>query len=194
MYIVGSKLNQQLLYKSGVYLNNEPSDEIILQNVVNLHGGIISDYSVFRIDDQSIYAKRMLNNDEFNLVWSSSSPNGTISAIDFFPEDSKLWIKFYSITGKTEIFANQTDYVDIMIEVWKADKSGLATQIDGTENVPVLTPHGPAEMRCQFQNGKCIKRIATTLFGNWMMPTNINRIGQYRIYNAITIKALVPFV
>lgn len=191
MYLIGSKINHELLYTSGVYLNNEPSDEIIFQSFISLHGGSVSDYSIFRIDGQSIFAKRILNDDDFSLIWSE---NGSISGIDFYPEDSKLWIKFYSITGKTEIFANQIDYADIMIEVWNADKSGLAQQVDGTENIPILTPQGIADMRCQFQNGKCIKRITTNVFGNWMIPSNVNRVGQYRIFNTMMIKTLVPFV
>jgi len=194
MFIVGYKLDHQLLYKSGIYSENEPSDNIVIQNIIASRGGIESDFSIFRIDNHSTVAERILNGDEFNLVWSDVEPNGIISNIDFTPEDSKLWIKFYAVNGKIEILANDMDYTDFMIEVWKADKSGIAVEIDGTENIPIMTPRGLAEMRCQFQNGLCLRRIRTQIFGEWIFPANSTRFNGYRIYNTLKIKSLVPFV
>lgn len=193
MYLVGSKLNQQLLYKSSTYSSNEPSNQIIFQNIISEHGGTEADYSIYRINDATIFAKRIQNGDDFLLVWSDVAPNGIISSIDFAPEDSKLWLKFYTLNGISEILANNRDSATLIIEVWLADKSGIDTAFNSIIHLPVTTPSGEAQIICKFSNGVCTKLIKTNTFGNWVFPNNSKRISDYRVFNTQEIIVLLSF-
>jgi hypothetical protein len=190
MYLVGLKSDKQLLYRSSTYSSNEPSDQIILENIIEKYGGTAADYSIYRINDATIATKRIQNGDEFNLVWD----NDIISGVDFTIEDSKPWIKFYTEDGKSEILANNMDTAVLIMEMWKADKSGIDITFNSIIRFTITTPRGPAIIKCQFVNGICKKQIKTEVFGDWIFPGNLRHVNGYRIFNSQKIIVLLPFV
>lgn len=190
MYLVGSKSDKQLLYRSSTYSSNEPSDQIIFANIIDKYSGTATDYCIFRINDATIASVRIQNGDEFSLVWD----NNIITGVDFTLEDSKPWIRFYTDNGKSEILADNMDASVLIIEMWYADKSGIDTSFNSSIRFTVATPTGPAVIKCKFTSGICYKQIRTNLFGDWIFPSNQKRVNGYRIYNSQKIVVLLPFV
>ena len=195
MFVVANKNTHELVYTSGIYRSADvPSNSIIIQTVMKTSGGSENDYTVFQINDNSIEAARITNGDDFSLVWSAPAPNGIITAVDFTTENSKYWLRFVALLGKTEIIADNFDSTDIVIEVWNAEKTAITTDIDQTEIIPIVTPRGQANIRARFENGRCVIRVRTDLFGNWVFPADPKRVNSFRVYNVLPIEALVPFI
>ncbi|HOD11171.1 MAG TPA: hypothetical protein PKH91_10545, partial [Flavobacterium sp.] len=189
------KNTHELVYKSGIYRSADvPSNSIIIQTVMKTSGGSENDYTVFQINDSSVEAARITNGDDFSLVWSAPAPSGIITAVDFTAENSKYWLRFVSLLGKTEIIADDFDHIDIVIEVWNAEKTAIATDVDQTEIIPIVTPRGQANIRARFENGRCVIRVRTDIFGNWVFPADPKRVNGFRVYNILPIEAFVPFI
>ena len=195
MFVVANKNTQELVYKSGIYRSTDiPSNSIILQTIVGTFGGLESDYVVFHINDLSAEATRVINGDDFKLVWSAPAPNGIVTAIDFTTENSKYWLRFITVLGKSEVLADDFDYTDIIIEVWNSNKTAIATDIDQAENIPISTPRGQAYIRARFENGQCRIRVRTNVFGTWIFPADSKRVNNFRVFNVVSVEALVPFI
>lgn len=191
MFIVGKKSDQTILHVSGTYQPNDPSDDVILTNVKNKHGGVDSDYSILHLDNSGISALRILNGDEYDVVWSDVSPDGEISDVDFTTEDNKKFVKV-SI-DKNEIDGDGIDEAVLTVEIWQSDQSGIATNINTDVSLPVITPDrkGIVYTPISIINGVGTININTTIYGRWTFPGLNKRYKNFRILNNVHLDVRV---
>ena len=148
MFAVGKVSDKTLATISGTYGSGDPPDVAILANVIADFGGVAADYSILHISDTSAKAKRVMEGDDFDLVWTGN----VLTDLDFASrEDTKRWIDVG--VSKASILADNTDSLTLTLGIWKADKTGLATNQSTTVDLPVSTPLGICLIRCVFVNG-----------------------------------------
>lgn len=191
MFIVGKKSNQEILHVSGTYQPGDPSDEVILKNVKNKHGGVDTDYSILHFDNNGITALRILNGDDYDVSWDAGTPNGEIIGVDFTVEDNKRFVKV-SI-DKNEIDGDGIDEAVLTIEIWKADQSGIETSINADVSLPVITPNrkGIVYTPVSIVNGVGTININTTVYGRWTFPGLNKRYKNFRILNNVYLDVRV---
>jgi len=107
MYIVGNSTKKgqidEIIYKSGDYFTGDPSDSIILENIVLRFGGTSADYSVVHIDEKSEEFKKITEQDlKYKLSWDGNN----ISGVDFSEYESWKVLKISS--DKNIINPNET--------------------------------------------------------------------------------------
>ncbi len=183
MYITGKKSDESLVE---VHLK-KPEWELdkLKYAVVQNYGGSESDYSFFQasVNDE----QKMRDGWEYDLVWSG----GEITDIDWTPETNKVWIKMSAT--KTEINGDGIDSTDITLEVWKADLSGIANNVNVTADLPIKTPDGNRWVKATVTNGTLTKTFKTQKSGTWAFPGKRKRFespsGQKaRVFNIILIE------
>lgn len=153
--------------------------------IPNNYGGVAGDYSYFESTDEDVV--RFRDGWERDLVWSGNE----ITDIDWSPEENKVWIKMYS--DEVEIKNDGVDSVNLRLEVWKADLSGIATNINTTADVPIKTPDGNRWAKATVVNGVFEKSFKTTKPGEWVFPGLGKRFtstsGQKaRIFNQVVLQ------
>ena len=144
------------------------------------HGGVSDDYSYYEM--QGTDEVRLLDGWEHELVWTDNA----ITSVDFSAEENKRWLKF-SI-DKTEISDDGVETVEITLELWKADLSGIETNITASASLAILTPAGERWTKAGVVNGVKVKNFKTTKSGAWVFPSRAKRFGNFRVFNQVTLQ------
>ncbi len=148
-----------------------------------------SNLSFYYVADDDSSVTRVMSGDSYVLTWSAVAPTGEVTGLDFSTEDAKRWVKVTA--SKSEILADNSDTTTITIELWKADKSGIATTVTANADVPVLTPNGPRKVRVSLVNGVATKSFKTAIAGDWVIPAK-TRFNNVKVLQAATIEAIQP--
>jgi len=145
-------------------------------------GGVAGDYSFFHMDATD--EARIKDGWDYDIVWTTNE----ITDIDFSPEENKRWVKFTA--DKTEIDDDGVDSVEIIMEIWDKDLTGIETGISTTSSVPILTPSGEKWTKASIVNGIRTKNFTTTKSGTWVFPSRSNRFKNVRVFNQIVLTVI----
>jgi len=187
MYIVGKISDHSLIYTSG-QISPVPSDAVILAAAVESAGGAPADFSILQIQDGIAKARRIQDGDSFALIWSGS----TLSDVDFAGEESKRWIRF--TPAAASFVANGVASLAVTVEIWKADKTALAGNMNSTEDIPIVSPSGSVVLlRCSFVAGSCVKPVVSSQAGRWTFPASQKRAAGFRVWGVETVDGVLAF-
>ena len=154
-----------------------------LQTVIPVnYGGVAGDYSFYQM--QGTDEERIKDGWEYDLTWTA----GEITDIDFTPEESKRWLKVSAT--KTEIDDDGVETVDITLELWKADLSGIETAITASSTIPILTPSGERWSKASIVDGVKTKSFKTTKSGTWVFPSRAKRFRNVRVFNQVILDVI----
>lgn len=144
--------------------------------------------SILILNEESKDAQEALNGAEYNLIKDES---GNVIGLDFTPETSK-WILKVNAT-KLTILADGQDVTTITMEVWKPDDSGIATGINVSRDVPIITPDGPRKVRVTFNKGTASRDFVTKKAGLWIIPNSRRITGAVRVGESVSIESIQRF-
>lgn len=105
---------------------------------------------------------------------------------DFSPEENKNWLKIEiaRLSGdhpdSPEI--NLGDVVNVKIESWTPDLSGIDTNDNNAIKSRVINPEGYIPIRIQLNNGVCNAEHQFSIPGVYQFPAKNIRIDGYRVY------------
>lgn len=184
LYIVANRISKEIEEISGTYCSGDPSDFIILDNIINRNGGIFDEYSVFHFNDESVNAKRILNSDEFELIWDENDVIG----LDFSKEDNKSVIEFEF--DKNEIIGDGVDYLTYSGRILKNGQ--VDTSINEIVDIPVISPtEGPHTFPIEVINGEASGKFTTTDWGFWNIIYK-PRVGRFKVKHRIELYVSKP--
>ncbi len=171
MFIVGHRETKKLVQLSGLYHSANPSEEIILKNMVTQFGGGAQDYSVHFIEDESPLAQELLLPVKFNLVWTGQDVTG----VDMTPERQKSVLKVTAdqdvlIIGESIVFTG-TLY----------DKDMIKLPYSGQDVIEIGTPYGKLKIRVTFDDGKCIHKFTPRDYGTYSVPLDSQFCNDYKV-------------
>jgi len=149
----------------------------------------IENISLFSTDESSTDGMRLSNGDQFELIWSSSDSTGIVTGISFSIEDSKQWLQF-SI-NKSDILSDGIEDITIESKVMDSDNLNIDTTFNGTIDIQISSPRGPAKMRFSFNSGIASKTLVTTDAGTWKIPLSSKRLSTYRVNNTVTFDSVL---
>jgi hypothetical protein len=147
----------------------------------------INNIFVYYEDIMSSEAKLVMEGASYALIWSGT----TITGIDLSAENAKRIVKCYASKG--EIVADGVDTTTITLELWKADGTGIATNVTAQVDIPIMTPNGQRFVKGQLTNGVMSKVFKTTKSGTWIFPVNIPRYKNVRISQIAHVEAILRF-
>ena len=184
-YVAARKDTQVELEKGGNSLDftNETQRDAFRLALCNNYGIADNNLSLFYGAETNNNVTRIRNGDTYALVWE----DGEVTGFDFSDEDAKRWVKVTA--SKTEILADNTETTTITFELWKANKSGIATNITTNANVPILTPNGQRKVRVSLVNGVATKVFKTAIPGIWVAPS-VTRFGNVRVWEQASIESI----
>jgi len=194
MYVVGKisdKGNEQggYIFTSATYSGNIPKDEAILSSITNQFGGVESDYAIFKLNSESADGKRIVNGDEFSLVFDDTN---VITNISFVIEDSKKWINV--TISKNVVKKDGADYLTITTNMIKADGSNIDTDFNESVLVDILTPAGVKPLLAKFTAGVCEYPFQpadhTNSTGRYKIPAG--KVDGYRIEKYAEFVGVIP--
>lgn len=184
MYLVGKKITKELLEKSGIYSTGHPTESVIIDSAINRFGGVSSDYSVFIIGDSSEDARRVLDGDEFLLLWE----NDIIKGISFQPEDSKNTISVSC--SKSYIIDDGLDEAVVNIEILDSSEN-IDSNFNDTVLIPIRVNGADGYKRVVFVNGVASVSFTGSQMGRIIMPSNPKRVGALKVKNSIRINIVM---
>lgn len=169
MYIIANKNDQTIVEIFGP-ASYEPDDTEAINMCVAKYGNTFSDYSLFRIENNTNTQRKISSGEKFSLIW-----DGIIVGIDFTAEESYLILRCVPIGSNGEVtdtlIADGIDYIDISISVWLYDLSVIDTSFNEILLIPVYDPQRRLTyVKVEFSEGIAIKRFSTTSFGIWTIP------------------------
>lgn len=145
-------------------------------------GGVLSDYSFYQLSEED--KARESDGEEHVITWTDNE----ITGVDFSPEENKLWVKFTA--DKTEIDDDGVDSVQITLEIWEADQSGIKTNLTASSQIPILTPNGEKWSNASVIDGVKVKNFSTTKSGTWVFPSKAKRFKNVRVMNQIVLTVI----
>lgn len=123
----------------------------------------------FFIADNSIDATRIMNTDEFILLWNLDE----IIGVSFAPDDNMKYI--IAVSDKLKIKNNGTEKATITFKILKSDGITVDDTFNMTKFVECENPVYKFLYRLVFVNGICIKEFSTTFSGKWIFPSSDTR-------------------
>lgn len=162
-WIIGKKSDESI-----VEISNKVPDFGIteLQTVIPLnHGGVSGDYSYYQLPAADL--DKIVDGWEYTITWAGNE----ITGVDFSTEENKRWIKV--TVNKTEIDDDGVDSLTLRLEVWKADQSGIDTNVTASAKIPILTPNGEKWVKASVVNGVREVSFSTTKSGEWVVPSRV---------------------
>lgn len=190
MFFIASRKDTQIeLEKGGRNLDftNEAIRNAFRAALCTNHSISDSNLSLYYVADADESVVRVMSGDSYTLTWSAAVPTGEVNGLSFSTEDAKRWVKI--TVSKSEILADNTDTTVVTIELWKADKSGIATSVTANADVPILTPNGPRKIRVNLVNGVATKTFKTAIAGEWVIPSK-TKFNNVRVWEAITVESI----
>lgn len=157
------------------------------------YGGVRADYKLFdlRAISGDAVAARVLNGDEFNLVWTGNN----VSGVDFAPEDAKFLL---DVTAPNlEVPADGATVVNVTVELFNANGTPRGN-FSGSRELEISSPIGAVRHLLNFNAGVAVIPFRTQLAGYWQFPHNRKRLllnggGQVRVRKWVRIDALQVF-
>ena len=179
-YVVGKKSDESIIeiHMPSPAWSLEQTQTIF----VNKFGGVVGDYSFFEMDNTDVI--QVQDQWEHTVVWTANE----ITDIDWTPETSKRWLKVSC--DKTEIENDGVEVAVITLEAWKADLSGIDTNLNGTILMPIVTPFGARSVKVAVTNGVMVKNFKTDKSGSWNFPLVNDRFANVRVFNQVSLNVI----
>lgn len=157
--------------------------------LVALNQNYGTDISLYTVSDDTEDFSRLQNGDEFSIVWTGNE----ITGLDWTPEDSKPIVK--TTASKTVVAADGVDSVDVRIEVWKPDNSGILTTMPTKEyNLPIVKDRQLKTVRVYVENGVMERTgLTKTTPMSLTIPGASKRYKGFRIENNVEIEFTPSF-
>jgi hypothetical protein len=194
MYIVGIIANKEtateVLERSGNVYKDSPTIQTILDNMVDKHGGVDADYSVYDIDDTSNDADRIFKQQAvYDLEWTGD----VVTGIDFTTYDS--WNQMDVSASKSTILANGTDTSVITFTMYESDGTTVDTSFSSPIDICIIeyTDIGKEEnlTELDFTAGVATINFTSTNDGStWAFPKkeNTDIENNLKIKNKVSIE------
>lgn len=199
MLIIANKIDQTVVEIFGP-ASYEPQDTEAINMSVARYGNTFSDYTIFRIANETSTQRKISSGEKFSLVWNDIVPNGIIVDIDFTIEDSYLILRCLPVGSTGEVtdtlVADGIDYIDINTSIWLPDLSVIDTSFNEILLIPVYDPQKRLTfVKIEFFDGVAVKRFSTTVFGIWNIPLDY-RFPNFNVKisteQILDINALMP--
>lgn len=193
MFIIGNNETNQIYNQVSVAYTDIKTP----QQVLDFKNRIIAKYAaklsidpsyldffwIDEIETEGSDFKRIMNGDEFVVVWA----NDKITGVDFSTEDAKGYLKFE--TNKTEIRGDGVDTATITLTVYQPDKVTVKN-ITAARLIPIKTPSGIISARMAITNGigtLQFKKINDLPLGKYSIPVHDKYVFGHRIWEFVQV-------
>jgi hypothetical protein len=168
MLIAGDIRTHSFIEHTG--LSSIPFNKVEYKKAISKKYNIpLAEIKTFHIDDTSIDAHRIMNTDEFILLWNIDE----IIGVSFAPEDNMQYI--IAISDKAKIKNNGIDKATINFKILKSDGITVENTFNATRFVECENPVYKFLYKLVFVNGVCLKEFTTTFAGKWIFPSSDTR-------------------
>lgn len=182
----GSKAFVSADYGTGVTM---PGDNSFKQNAVDVVGGVLDDYLVYKTDDVDIKV-RIFQQDSF----IGTIEDNEVTGIDFSLEDNKQWVKIETdvVNNRQRLYLNgSSDELNINATIYQSDKVTIDTSFNETVTINCITPSGKViPIDAVFSEGTHSERFYPTDFGYYIIPEDKIHCsdGQLKVIEQLKIE------